>query len=398
MFNKKISLGVLISIVLIAITVTFSLTMIFSLNRFNEKLPNIKQRETMYSKIAEIDLKVRENYLGEIDEQLLFEYISRGYIEGIDDNYAKYYDQEAFKDFQESMAGKRVGIGLMISADESGYLKIANVLENSPAKMAGLQINDLIISVDGIDLKTVTDEQAEQLILGDVGTAVTLVVRREGTDTEYNVIRKNFDVISVESRVENEIACIRITDFNEKTVNQFKDAVDLAIKDGEKGIIFDLRNNTGGSLDAAVKMLDILVPEGTIASKVTKSGEKVVIRESDADEVTLPMVCLVNGYTASASELFVSVLRDFNKVKLVGTNTYGKGVMQETYKLNDGSAISFTTAQVVPPSEQSFDKVGLKPDFEVALPQEQQQNFYALDDNNDPQFTKALEVISAAIG
>ena len=194
--------------------------------------------------------------------------------------------------------------------------------------------------------------------------------------------------------LESDIACIRITEFSSNTVGQFEKALSTAL-DRADGIIFDIRNNTGGTVKATAKILDMILPEGPIVSSTDKAGKTKVLYTSDSAEVDLPMVVLVNKNTASAAELFAAALRDYDKAKLVGSNTYGKGVMQDIYPLSDGSAIKITTAKFNPPKSDNFNGVGLKPDFVVDLSAEQEKQWYELDNTNDPQFIKALSVVKA---
>ena len=194
----------------------------------------------------------------------------------------------------------------------------------------------------------------------------------------------------------NNAGYIKITDFNENTYDQFKEAVeDLVGNQNAQSLIFDVRNNTGGLVDPAIKMLDMLLPEGTIATATYRDGSTEVLGTSDASCVELPMVVLTNENTASAAELFTQALRDYGVAQSVGTTTYGKGVMQVTHSLKDGSAIRITVAQYNPPTSGNYDGVGLTPDYEVTLTEEQQQAFDTLDETTDPQLKKALEVLNA---
>jgi carboxyl-terminal processing protease len=198
----------------------------------------------------------------------------------------------------------------------------------------------------------------------------------------------------------NDIAFIRITEFNENTPNEFKKEIEKAIKEKPKGIIFDVRNNPGGLLDSVVSVLDSLVPKGTIVTLNYKEGllddkGKPIqpnVYSSDEKEVALPMAVLINENTASAGELFTSTLRDFKKAKLIGEKTYGKGVGQQTFNLGDETALRLTTFTYTPPSGENYDGKGILPDFEVALPRELENNIYALTFENDVQLQKALTV------
>ena len=198
---------------------------------------------------------------------------------------------------------------------------------------------DLIVSVDGEDVKSIGYLKAMEKVKGEAGTTVKLVVRRGGQDSEMEVSRKQMEIPTVEYRMEGQNGYIKISSFKEATIDQFNKAIDELTAQGAQGLIFDLRENSGGTLDSVSKMLDKLLPEGVIATKVKADGTSEVLAESDAVEINLPMVTIGNKNTASAAELFICALRDYDKAKLVGTTTYGKGVMQELHTLKDGSAI-----------------------------------------------------------
>ncbi len=395
--NKKISLGAAICFMGIVAAVTFVITMIFSTDVFNGKVFRVKERERMYTKFAEIDRTVTQNFVGEIDEDQLLDAISAGYISGLGDRYAQYFSPEELKKEKLNNEGVLVGIGISATVDDSKkYIQIAEVYENSPASEAGLQTGDLIVKVDGQDVAEIGYVEAVEMVTGEAGTKVKITYRREGEDKDLELTRKRVEVPSVSYRMIGENGYIQIKDFNTATVNQFDTAVNSCIEQGAKGLVFDLRNNGGGTLDSVGQMLDKLLPKGAIAYQRTKDGKKTEIYTSDAKQVDLPMATLTNGNTASASELFVAALKDYNKAKSVGATTYGKGVMQTRYDLSDGSAIRITTAYFDPPKSENFDGVGIKPDFAVALTPDQEKNFDSLDETSDPQLKKALEVVSAA--
>lgn len=393
--NKKISLGAAIAFMVVLAGITFCITMMVSLNYFNTMVLNVKNREEMYKKIADLDREVRQNFDGTIDEEALLDAISAGYIKGIGDKYSSYLTKEQYEARLKDLSGKSVGIGATVAKDDSGYLVVKKILDDSPAKLAGLQVGDYIVSIDNTDLKTVSYDNAVRLIKGDAGTKLKLVYRRNGVDTPLEIIRKDIVVPYVELSMVGENAVIKITDFNNSTPDQFKNAVNEAIGKGATGLIFDLRDNGGGTVNSVIEMLDFLCPNGELGYKIDNTGAKTVLGTSDKHEITLPMVTLVNSKTASASELFVSTLRDFKKATIVGTTTYGKGVMQSLIKLTDGSAVNITTAHFYPPSGQEINNVGVKPDYEVKLSAELEANLDSIKPETDSQLQKALEVINS---
>ena len=389
--NKKISLGVSLSITAIAIAITCIFTMTFSQDLFNSKV-NVKER----TELNEIDNYVRANFIGEINEEALKSAISNGYINGLDDKYAHYYSAEEFQEEKLSDAGLLVGLGFTVIKDEGGYIRLVKVEENSPASEAGFKKDDLIVAVSGEDVLSKGYSQSLASLKGEEGSLVNITIRREGVDSEYQLVRRKMEIVSVTGRVIDNIGYIKIDTFNTKTAEQFKKLIDDFTAQGVKGFVFDLRDNGGGILDACEEMLNYLLPAGDVATATYKDGsQKVIVKTDGVHEVNLPMSVIVNKNTASASELFAVALRDAQKAVLVGTNTYGKGVMQYTTELSDGSAIKITVATIETTKTPNYDGVGVKPNFEVTLTQAEEESFAQLDEKTDPQLKKAIEVIGA---
>ena len=396
--NKKISLGATITLMIMAAAVTFSITMIYYMDVFNGKVYNLKERETMYSKLSELDRIVRANYIGEIDEDALNEALADGYIVGSGDKYARYFTPEEYESYMVDLEGRVVGIGVSAQQDPSGYILVNEVYADSPAAMVGLQAGDLIVKVDELDVNAETYQQAAEAIRGEEGSKVNITYRRDSEDTTIEVTRRKVDIPTVFSRmIDGNVGYVQITEFNESTATQFSNQVDTLIGQGAQALVFDVRNNGGGTLSSVTKMLDKLLPEGDIISAEYKDGTVEVLAKSDENEVELPMVVLTNSRTASAAELFTQALRDYGKAKSVGVTTYGKGTMQTVKKLNDGSAVNITVARYLPPSGVSYDGEGIKPDYEVELTSDMEENLQNLDETTDPQLKKALEVVVSSL-
>ena len=261
-------------------------------------------------------------------------------------------------------SGKTVGIGVSVIQNEDGYPKIIEVQENSPAEQVGLQIDDVVIAVAGEDILEYGYLESIANIKGEEDTSVNITIQRNGEILDYDIIRKTFDVVTVQGQMlENQVGYIKISNFRENTVEQFLTILEKLQTDGAKGFIFDVRDNGGGLLDSLEKILDPLLPEGVIATATYHGGvtENVVV--SDANEINLPMVVLVNGNSASAAELFSASLRDFKQVKLVGTQTFGKGIMQVTTRMRDGGGLSLTVATYQTSVSECYQGVGLEPDI-----------------------------------
>ncbi len=364
--NKRIPLGTAIALMFIVAAVTFTTTIMYANSRFNQTVSNITQREAMYDKLAEIDTYVRGTYINEIDEENLLDYIAYGYMAGIDDPYGNYYSVEQYENITANNEGAVVGIGITASKTENGYIKVEEVYPDSPTSAAGIVAGELIVKVNDINLSLETYEDGVNAISGKAGTTLSLVVRSGNEDREITEItRRKVQKPCVYSTSFDNIGYVRITEFNGTTYDQFKIAVDTLLNNGVSSLVFDVRGNVGGTLDAVIKVLDMLLPEGDLATSVDKNGNVTVVGTSDPNYVDLPMAVLTNGKTASAAELFTQALRDYGVAKSIGTNTYGKGTMQVYHKLKDGSAIKVTTSKYNPPISENFDGVGIAPDFEI---------------------------------
>ncbi len=394
--KKKISIGAAVALMAVIATITFSVTMIFSRSQFDTMMQDIKSREAVYTKLAEVDAKVRNNYIGEIDQTTLMDGIIAGYMRGTSDRYARYYTAEEYKKEVDSLNGNLVGIGVEVTTSDSGYILVHDVYDEAPAKDAGIQPGDLITVVNGKQVSVSNVSEMINSLQGEPGTTLTLTVRRNNEDIPFEIVRKNFEIPTVQYRMVDTNAYIKITQFTSATESQFAKAVADAQNNGATGIIFDLRDNPGGLVEAATNMLDTLLPEGTIVTATYQDGTTKVLATSDAQELDLPMVVLTNQNTASAAELFTQALRDYEKAKSVGTTTYGKGVMQNIEQLSDGSAIEYTVATYATAKSENFNGVGIKPDFEVAstIDAASQPTFEQVSVDNDEQFKKAVEVVN----
>lgn len=396
--NKKISLGAAIAFMAIIAAATFAITMVFSLSSFNDRVNSLRERENMYKKLAEIDSVVRLNFYGDIDEDILQDSIANGYVGGLTDKYGKYLTAEQYAQLMQDYDGTMVGIGIEGVKDASGYMKVTNVYSESSAEFAGIQVGDLIIKVDNTDLTAENYDQVIDGIKGEAGTKIDIVYRRDAEDTTVTVTRRSVEVPVVEGSMVGEVGYVKIKEFTNTTYDQFDRVVNkLMNESGAKALVFDVRNNPGGTVTSVSKILDKLLPAGDIVSATYKNGKTEVLATSDSNEINLPMAVLANQNSASASELFAQALKDYEKAKIVGVTTKGKGSMQKIYKLSDGSALDITIAKYNPPKSSNFDGIGVKPDYEVKLTDEQEKYFEELTVETDPQLKKALEVVSALI-
>lgn len=397
--NKKISIGLAITLALIAMTVTFSITFVLSQQRFTTTVNAVREREKIYSKLAEIDKYVRDNYYGEINNDKLYDMLGAGYILGIEDPNATYYTAKQYAELLDIQDGKLLSIGVELVKDSSGYAMITKVYPGSPAEEVGLQKGNFITKVNGTEVKGMTKDAVMTQLRGEEGTSVTLTyLDSENVAKDIQVSRRKFDASTVEFQMipNTSYGYVKISAFSNTTPSDFDSAVRQLMSQGAKALVFDLRENAGGVLSSAVDCIDIIVPEGPVAYAQYKDGTVKEMGWSDENEIDLPMVVLVNHNTASSAELFAAELQEFGKAKIVGVDTYGKGtIQQEPYRLQDGSAVSITVASLLTGEKNSFDKTGISPDVEIALKSDEEKMLYMLLLEADPQVLKAVELLNS---
>ncbi|MBR2088150.1 MAG: S41 family peptidase, partial [Oscillospiraceae bacterium] len=380
----------------IVCALTFIVTSFISLQRFNTKVQAVKEKAEKYSRLEVLDTYVREHYYqSDLDEDGLMNGILKGYVAGLNDPYSVYMTEEEYASMKMRDSGREVGIGVTIVQNAEGYAEIVEVQEGSPAEQGGLKVGDVIVAVEGKDLKEAGYEESINNVRGEPDTKVRLTIRRKEKDSEFTITRRDFELKTIKSELlEGHIGYIRIRAFRENTDEQFQAAMDDLIANGADALLFDVRNNGGGLLDTLQTMLDPLLPEGVIATATYQNGESETVISSDDVETDLPIVILVNGKSASASELFSASLRDFKNAKLIGTQTYGKGVMQNMVPMPDGGGLNLTVATYQTTKSECYHGVGLTPD-EVVEPSDD-TDVDAIDPGTDPQLTAAIAALSPA--
>lgn len=400
--NKKISLGITISLIAIACAVTFVVTMTVSLNLYNEKIAGVQQREEMNTRLQEISSFVRSYSLYEIDESAVKAGVYAGYLDGISDKYAQYYttDEYYYKTMLES--GSLTGLGIE-TANDGGYVKITSVMAGSPAEQAGILSGDIITSINGSNILEIGYNAAySQLRFGDEGTKITFRARRSGEETEYTLTRATFEIQSVStSLLDNGIMYIRFTTLNSLSGEQLSELLNSVSDDTAiTGYIFDLRDCSSGNYDAVSEILSPFVNATSLATAAYVNNSSKVIAETTTDRfTTLPISVIINEKTGGAAELITVTLRDFNDAKLVGVATMGYGTLQETRAFGDGTAIDISVAKIIPEKQDSaYDETGVKPEFAVEYAGIAETNPENYANTYDEQYKKAVEVIITAAG
>lgn len=420
--RKKISVGATVVAVLLGCLVTFQVTYLSLQNKFEERYlgeavnaingstsstwqssvaSDSTFMERLTNKLREVDSLYRMYYIGELDDQELMDSVIAGYVAGTGDDYAAYYNEENYKALMTDLGGEMVGVGIsVIYNPDYKLIEVINIMPDSPALEAGVQIGDLIAYV-GEEHESVVElgyTPAVSKMQGAEGTeAVFTVLRGEdySETVEFRITRAKVTELTVMSHVygpDATVGVIKITGFDSKTPGQFVEAVESLTADGCDKLVMDLRYNPGGELNSILNVLDYIVPEGPIIRIFDADNQMVDAYYSEPDELNIPMAVLVNGSTASAAELFTATLRDYNKAKIVGTTTFGKGCMQTTIPLSDYSAVSVTYRMYNPPFSDNYHGVGIVPDVEVELDEAlAEKNIYKITDEEDNQLAAAVQ-------
>ena len=334
-------------------------------------------------------------YLGEVDESKLEEGAIKGYIEGLDDPYTEYISKEDMESYLDDTMGNFVGIGIyMIKNTKYDKIQVLSTIKGSPAEEAGIQSGDLIISVDGIEYKADDMTAVSNKIKGEEGTKVTVELLRGSENVKYELTRSKVKVNQVEGKViSDDIGYIKFTSFDETTAEDFKKQYQELAKKNIKSLIIDLRNNGGGIVDKALEIADYIADKDSVLLYEVDKNNKETVRKAKTDPIiNMPIIILTNENTASASEILAGALKDLGKAKTVGTTTYGKGVIQQILKLNDGSGLKITIEEYQTPNKNKINKVGIEPDEKVELP-DSVESIFTIKESEDTQLQKAIDML-----
>ncbi len=354
-------------------------------------------QETL-DKIRVLEESIDEYYYKtDIDREKEKNSIYKGVVASLEDPYSEYYTEEEYKELLEDTKGIYYGIGAYVTMDKQLNLpRITGTIEGSPAESAGLKAGDIIQKVDGESVQGLTLSEVVKLIHGDMGTVVKITVYRENEsdDLDFDVTRDEVKAQTVNTTMlENNIGYLGITEFDSVTPEQFNDGMaDLRSQD-MKALIIDLRSNPGGNLSAVVEIANQLLPAGNVVYTLDRDGNKEEYKSDGLHEIDIPLVVLVNGYSASASEILSGAVKDYGKGTLVGETTYGKGVVQRIFSLNDGTAVKLTISNYFTPNGNNINGIGIEPDVEVELDAEKYNA-----DGTDTQLNKAVEILNEKLG
>ncbi len=398
--NKKQKIYKIIMLIFVTALVTALITSVivynYAINGNSIKVTSSSEATDLEKSISKFKKIIDEYYLGDVDEEKLKEGALKGYIEAIGDEYTEYYTKEEMDSFEEDTLGNFTGIGIyMVKDTENNVIKVLTPIEGTPAYNAGIQPGDIISKVDGVEYTGEQMTEAANKIKGEVGTTVKLGIIRGTESLELEIKRENIKINHVESKtLDNNIGYLKLSTFDEGCADEFKQKYDeLNANKNIKALVVDLRNNGGGLVEEALNIADYFTDKDSKLLITVDKKEKEEIRKAKQSKyINVPVVVLINENTASASEILAGALRDNGIAKIVGTKSYGKGVIQEVLTLQDGTGIKITTNEYFTPNKTKINKVGIEPDETVNLP-ETVKNVLTVEEKDDTQLQKAQELL-----
>lgn len=391
----KMIMLVLIVIIVTSLVTAFTTYQYLSNNGISYSKVNTTSLEGLEYTLSQFRSELEKKYIGEINDEELIEGAVKGYVDALGDPYTTYYTKKEMKTIMEETNGNFVGIGVyMTKALEKNAILIIKPIENSPAEKAGILPGDLITKVDDVEYTGDKLEEASNKIRGEEGTKVKLEIYRNGETKTFELTRTKVVVSHVTTKVlNNDIGYIAISDFEGECASEFETKYKQLEKQGIKKLIIDIRNNGGGIVDEALKIANMLVDkDSTLLITKDKSDKEEITKATEKPIINMPTVVLVNGYSASASEILAGALKDNGKATLVGTKTYGKGIIQELHQLSDGSGLKITVSEYYTPNHNAIHKIGITPDVEIDLSEDVKQQT-TIQEKDDNQLQKAIEIL-----
>lgn len=349
--------------------------------------------ERRFGKVIELQKHIENKFYIDTDEVDYETGLIQGLFSSLDDPYSNYFTAEDFNSFTEQSSGTYGGIGVIVSPGDDGLITVVSPIEDTPGERAGLISGDKIVKVNDTDVYGDKIDEAVTIMKGEPGTDVTLTIMRDKRDfLDIDITREIIVIKSVKSKViDDNIGYLRLAAFDEKSASEFDEHLNILLEKDVKGLVIDLRNNPGGSLDQVVKIADRLLGEQVIVYTRDRQGNEEYSR-SDERKVDLPMTVLVNGGSASASEILTGAIKDGDAGTIIGTTTFGKGLVQEVVPLIDGSAYKITVAQYFTPDGDYIHGTGIEPDIVIEIPEELKGDT-DIEDKDDVQLQKAIELL-----
>lgn len=350
------------------------------------------------NKLLQLKEVLKENYYKELDDKQLWEYAIKGLFAGAQDPYTSYMTEDEYKEFVNSLESEEFcGIGISMLADETGYVKVIRVFDNSPADKAGVKPGDYIVSIDGKDAYELTASDVSDVVRGEEGSSVKIEFMRDGKTYTKQLTRSKISVSNISSKmIDGNIGYIHLYEFTTDIDKDFEKALDKLLDNGAKGIIIDLRDNPGGLVNECLNIAELFLKKGDLIVSTTDKSKKVEKYSDKTDrKINVPVVVLINSNSASSSEILAGALKDNGVATLVGEISFGKGIIQTFNSLNDDTGIRITTSEYLTPSGKSIHGVGIKPDVEVKLDKDVIVSL--LKEKDDKQLQEAIKQIKNKI-
>ena len=401
--KKRFKIYKVVMLVILVAFITFLLTTIGMYQYFIKSgsgqkiISTSSEYQDIASELSKYKRLIDKYFLGDVDEEKLKEGAIKGYIEGLDDQYTEYISKDDMKDYLEDATGNFVGIGIYMTKDaDANKIMVLSPIKGSPAEKAGILPGDYIVGVDDVTYTAEDMSVAANKIKGEVGSSVKIEILRNSETKTFEITRENIKVNPVEGQVlENNIGYIEFSSFDDGTADDFKAKYEELEKQGIKSLVIDLRNNGGGIVSEALQIADYILEKDDVTLYEVNKNNKEEIKKSENDPIiNMPIVLLTNGNTASSSEILAGALKDHGKAKIVGTKTYGKGVIQQLLTLPDGSGLKITSEEYLTPNKTKINKIGIEPDEKVELP-DTVKNVLTIEQKDDTQLQKAIEILKA---
>lgn len=392
--SKKMKLIVIVVVLVITNIITFTVATTGNFLIGNKLIVTVDSSETAagIKKLLALKEQIALEYYKDVDNTTLIDGAIKGMFDSLGDPYSSYFTSEEFKQYMEMATGVYEGIGVVVTEDEQGVTYVIAPQKGTPAEAAGIKTGDKIIKVDGEDVTTIGSDEVVAKVKGPADTTVNITLARGTEIIELQLVRKTIEARTVESRVIGDKGYIQISEFTDKTADDFETQLNELLAQNITGLVIDLRSNPGGGVKEAVEIADRILGETLVVYTVDKNGNRTEYKSDGAEQLALPMVALVDGGSASSAEILAGALQDTGAAQLVGTTTFGKGIVQEIISLTDGGGFKVTNSEYFTPKGNNIHEKGLEPNIVIEATDFMKNNFFT--DEEDVQLQKALQVLS----
>jgi len=392
--SKKTKLIMIIVVLIITNIITFTVATTGNFLIGNKLIVTVDSSETAMGikKLLALKEQIGLEYYKDVDNTTLIDGAIKGMFESLGDPYSTYFTSAEFSKYMELATGVYEGIGVVVTEDDQGVTYVIAPQKGTPAEEAGIKTGDKIIKVDGEDVTTIGSDAVVAKVKGPADTTVTITIARGEEIIEMQLVRKTIEAKTVESRVIGDKGYIQISEFTDKTAVDFETQLNELMAQNITGLVIDLRSNPGGGVKEAVEIADRILGETMVVYTVDKNGDKEEYKSDGTEQLNLPMVALVDGGSASSAEILAGALQDTGAAQLVGTKTFGKGIVQEIISLTDGGGFKVTNSEYFTPNGNNIHEKGLEPNIVIEATDFMKNNFFT--DEEDVQLQKALQVLS----